>query len=159
MEANLKVRLASNKDIEAIHDLILPLAQEKKLLPRNREQIGRDLDKTWVGEKTGQIVATVCMIDFSPILWEVRALAVEQNFRSYGFGSKLLAEALLALREINLEKTPYRVFALTYVPEFFTKHGFRVTSKEKFPEKVYEVCQFCAKLDDCKEIAVEYIEK
>ena len=29
MEANLEVRLASNKDIEAIHGLILPLAQEK----------------------------------------------------------------------------------------------------------------------------------
>ena len=155
----MEVRLASNKDIEAIHGLILPLAQEKKLLPRNRDQIAGDLNRTWVGEKSGQIVATVCMIDFSPVLWEVRALAVKPNFRSFGYGGKLLAKALLALREKNLEKVPYRVFALTYVPEFFTKHGFRVTNKDKFPEKVYEVCQFCAKLNDCKEVAVEYFEK
>ena len=80
MDANLEVRLASNKDIEAIHGLILPLAQEKKLLPRNRDQIAGDLNRTWVGEKSGQIVATVCMIDFSPSLWEVRAACCETNF-------------------------------------------------------------------------------
>jgi amino-acid N-acetyltransferase len=159
MKDILEMRSASEKDIDEIFKLIIPLSEEKRLLPRDRKEIRGDLTRTWVGERHGKLVATVCMIEFSPVLWEVRALAVHEGYRTAGYGSQLLKKAMQKLREQNIKLLPYRVFALTYIPEFFTRLGFRLTSKDQFPEKVYDVCQYCARVHDCKEIAVEYYEK
>ena len=44
--------------------------------------------------------------------------------------------------------------ALTYVPGFFEKLGFRIVSMESLPEKVFGVCVICPKFDHCDEIAM-----
>jgi amino-acid N-acetyltransferase len=44
--------------------------------------------------------------------------------------------------------------ALTYVPEFFHKLGFRTVPKDMLPEKVWGVCVKCYKYNNCDEIAV-----
>jgi len=48
-----------------------------------------------------------------------------------------------------------RVFALTYVKDFFIKLGFKEISKDKLPQKVWSDCVKCHKFPDCDEIAVE----
>jgi len=47
-----------------------------------------------------------------------------------------------------------RVMALTYVPEFFQKFGFKTVNKDIFPEKIWGICVNCYKFHNCDEIAV-----
>lgn len=111
---------------------------------------------TWVYRQNNQVIASVSLIFFKPDLCEVRALAVHPQYQKQKIGKKLIGEVLHFLKNEYPVK-PIRVFALTYVPEFFQKFGFQITKKENFPDKIYEVCQFCLKKEDCREIALELI--
>ena len=44
--------------------------------------------------------------------------------------------------------------ALTYVPAFFHKLGFKTVPMETLPEKVWGVCIKCYKYNKCDETAV-----
>ncbi|MBZ5542069.1 MAG: hypothetical protein LAO07_00130 [Acidobacteriia bacterium] len=46
------------------------------------------------------------------------------------------------------------VFALTLVPDFFTKLGFREVPRERFPTKVWRDCLTCPKYFQCDERAM-----
>ena len=59
-------------------------------------------------------------------------------------------EHLAGARERGLR----RVFALTLVPEFFTKCGFTLTSLARLPEKSAEECPVCPKRFACDEHAM-----
>lgn len=159
MTLDISIRRAQAGEISSIYHLLQPLSLEGKLLPRDEEQIKSDIKNTWVAVRNQQFVGTVCLIPFSPMLWEVRALAVASGSRKSGIGKLLVQESLRQHRKSSVASLPYRVFALTYVPEFFVHLGFSITNKENFPEKVYEVCQFCARRHDCQETAVEFIER
>ena len=52
------------------------------------------------------------------------------------------------------ELRPARVFALTYRANFFCRLGFRIVSKELFPQKIWSDCSVCPKKDRCDETAV-----
>lgn len=101
-----------------------------------------------------QVVGTLSFIFFNDRLCEVRSLAVSDNLKRGGVGLRLLKNAIKKLDDAYPVR-PLRIFALTYVPGFFEKAGFTVTGKENFPDKIYEVCRYCARQHDCREIAVE----
>ena len=48
----------------------------------------------------------------------------------------------------------YRIFALTYRPAFFQKHGFKVVDKAALPHKIWADCVKCVKFPECDEVAV-----
>jgi len=52
---------------------------------------------------------------------------------------------------LGLEK----VFALTYVTEFFGHLGYSVVRKESLPHKIWTACIHCEKFTNCDEVAVE----
>lgn len=85
-------------------------------------------------------------------LAEVRSLAVASRYTHKGIGSMLLEACLQEARKMKLQ----RVFTLTASPEFFTKHGFRKTPKNKLPMKVWSDCIRCNKYPDCNEVALIY---
>ena len=47
-----------------------------------------------------------------------------------------------------------QVFALTYVPEFFSGLGFKEVEKSILPHKVWADCLKCPKFPDCDETAM-----
>jgi amino-acid N-acetyltransferase len=47
-----------------------------------------------------------------------------------------------------------RFYALTYVPDFFKKMGFRRIDRAVLPHKVWTECVKCPKFPDCDEIAM-----
>ncbi len=59
---------------------------------------------------------------------------------------RIIAEA----KSIGLK----RLMALTYVPVFFHKLGFRTVPKNTLPEKVWSVCIKWYKFNHCDETAV-----
>ena len=144
---------ANKDDINDIHNIILPYIQKEILLNRTLNQILEDIDTTWVCKHNNIIIGTVSLVQFENNLWEVRALAVKNEYHGKKVGSLLITKIIEHLKKLQINDAI--LFALTYTPDFFLYNGFNLSKKENFPQKIYEVCQFCPKQNNCHEIAVE----
>ena len=83
-------------------------------------------------------------------LAEIKSLAVAKSRTKKGIGGKLLQECLKDAKKLKITK----VFALTYVPDFFEKFGFSVIDKKELPHKIWSECIKCMYFPNCKEIAL-----
>jgi amino-acid N-acetyltransferase len=148
------IRDAQREDAAEIAALLKPYVDKKILLHRSLEEIRENAAQTVVFSESGSILGTASLVFFSPTLCEIRALVISESAQGRGIGKDLvLAAEAKALAEQNAR--PMRFFALTYTPEFFERCGYERTTKDQFPEKIYEVCNFCLRKDDCHEIAVQ----
>ena len=149
------VRRALAEDIPSIQNLLSPFVLDEILLERSKEEIVRELSWTWVAESSAsyQLLGVMNFSFFPPRFAEIRGLAVRKEAHGQGIGRQMVETAIRFLRSQHPEKAD-TIFALTYVPAFFTRLGFEIVPKEEFPPKIYEVCRFCNKQDNCKEIAV-----
>ncbi len=101
-------------------------------------------------EEDGKIVGVGSLHVFWEDLAEIKSLAVIDEYQHKGIGKKIVDECIKDARNLGIKK----VFALTYVPQFFEKLGFKVVDKSLFPQKVWTECIHCVKFNDCKEIPV-----
>lgn len=151
---NPTIRDARSGDEVAIATLLEPHVLKKIVLRRTPAEIRNHLGETVVFEEQGRLLGTASIVFFTDALCEIRALVIADELQGRGIGRRLV----LAAEEMALRKSlqrPLRFFALTYTPEFFERCGYERTNKDQFPEKIYEVCNFCLRKDDCHEIAVQ----
>ena len=73
-----------------------------------------------------------------------------EGYQGKGLGSLLAAHLIEDARALRVPQ----VFALTYVPGFFEKLGFRLVDKNLLPHKIWGDCIDCPKFPDCDEIAL-----
>ena len=144
------IRPAAPHDIQGILRLVNAHARRGELLPRTALSIRDTLPDWLVGEQDGRIVACVCLLPYTPLLAEVRSLAVDDSVKGQGWGSAIV-QALIVEAERRQVPT---LFALTRAVHFFEKAGFIVSSKEMFPEKVWRDCTICPIRHRCDETAV-----
>ncbi|HPS59163.1 MAG TPA: N-acetyltransferase [Spirochaetota bacterium] len=149
---NYRIRPAEEKDIDPIHGLIKHYAMQGVILERSREDILANLENFIVAEDSGTIIGTAAFYDYGETLKEVRSFAVDGHYHGMGIGSALLKRLI---QNIN-GKSNTRIFTLTYKPEFFSKNGFIVVSKDDFPEKIWKDCRNCKDWDNCGETALVY---
>jgi amino-acid N-acetyltransferase len=120
-------------------------------LPRSLSEIYDHLRDFSVIEDVNGSIMAVCSLG---ICWEdlgeIRSLAVIERHQGKKFGTLLVENCLEEAVSLGLKK----VFALTYVPVFFTKLGFRVIEKSTLPHKIWADCLKCPKFPDCDEIAM-----
>lgn len=145
-----QVRPAAIGDVPYIHHLLEIYASQGNLLPRTMSELYRHLRDFFVIESNGKVVGCGALEIFTEDLGEVRSLVVDDAFKGQGLGRLLVERIAAEARAIGLK----RLMALTYVPGFFHKLGFRTVSKETLPEKVWSVCVKCYKFNNCDEIAV-----
>lgn len=141
---------ATEQDIPAIQKLLIHYAGMGELLPRSRKDIVNNLTHFRVIKENEVIIACGSLEHFTEELAEVRSLMVDQHQKGAGLG-RIIVEDLIETAKLRKVR---RLMALTYVPEFFHKLGFRTVNKEIFPEKVWGICVNCYKFDNCDEIAV-----
>lgn len=144
------LRKATRHDAQQIGELVELGVREGQLLPRTLDGIRASIDDWIVAEEDGRIVGCGSLLEMSPVLSEVRSLAVAPEYRKNGVGARML-EALV--EEARARGIP-TVFALTRAVPFFEKQGFTVTAKDNFPEKVWRDCSLCPVRFNCDEIAV-----
>jgi len=96
------------------------------------------------------VIACGSLENFTQELAEIRSLMVSSEIKQKGLGSKIVSELIAMARKRKVE----RLMALTYVPAFFHKIGFKTVDKAIFPEKIWGICVNCYKFDNCDEIAV-----
>lgn len=146
----MNVRKAAREDAPSIAELVALGVQEGQLLPRPLDAIKATLGDWVVAEEGGRIVGCGSLLEMSPVLGEVRSLAVTPDYRHNGVGAKVVRALIDEARARSLPT----VFALTRAVEFFEKLGFAVTTTENFPEKVWRDCLACPVRFACDETAV-----
>lgn len=144
------LRPAAITDVPQIHELLDEYARMGNLLPRPYSELYRHLRDFFVVEIEGKIVACGALEIFTENLGEVRSLVVGKDYAGHGLGKHLVQRIVDEARQIGLR----RIMALTYVPEFFHKLGFRTVPKDTLPEKVWGICVKCYKFNACDETAV-----
>ncbi len=149
----MRIRKAVIQDTKAIHKILNYYAKQDLLLPRPLGEIYDHLRDYYVLEDTNQrhLIHGVCGLGVSwEDLGEIKSLAVSEDHQSKGLGSKLVEACLEEARSLGLRK----VFALTYISNFFVKMGFREVEKSVLPNKIWADCLKCPKFPDCDETAV-----
>lgn len=145
------VRPAAPDDVPVLADLIARHVTSGDVLPRSAESIRASLGDWIVGQDAeGRVVACGSLWSYSPLLAEVRSLVVEPGLRSAGWGGRVLGALVLEAQRRGIAT----LFTLTRAVRFFERHGFSITDKSVFPEKIFKDCQACPLIDACDEIAL-----
>jgi len=151
MSHQINIRRAVVDDVEKIYQLLKPFVKNSIILQRDRDNIFQHLQEFLVAEYDGALAGVVCAHIYGKNLAEVRSLVVDPAYQQHGVGRLLVEGCERWLTEMGVSK----VFALTYVTDFFIKRGYRTVSKESLPHKIWTVCVHCSRFADCDEVAVE----
>lgn len=149
---SVKVRGARLTDLDAIEGMVAYWAGLGENLPRERNELVRDIGSFAVAEHQGEVTGCASLYVYDSGLAEVRSLGVEAGWQHQGQGSAIVQHLLKKADGMAIKK----VFVLTRVPEFFMRQGFIPTSKSLLPEKVMKDCELCPRLHACDEVALEF---
>lgn len=150
MQGNIKVEQARVTDAKKIKKLIDSFATDGKMLPRSLSHIYENIRDFYIVKKGSTVVGCVALHVLWEDLVEVKSLAVKKNFQKKGVGKALMKSCISEAKSIGTKS----IFALTYVPGFFEKLGFKRVSKNRLPKKIWAECFHCPYFPNCNEIAV-----
>ncbi|MDO8955638.1 MAG: N-acetyltransferase [Deltaproteobacteria bacterium] len=148
----MTIRKAKISDVRQIQKLIELSAKKGEMLSRSLSELYDNLRDYYIyqEEGQGQILGTCAMHICWEDLAEIRSLVVREEYNRRGIGTKLIEACLSEAISLGL----YRIFALTYKPDFFRKFGFKVVDKSTLPHKIWADCIKCVKFPECDEMAV-----
>jgi amino-acid N-acetyltransferase len=148
----MTIRKAKISDVRQIQKLIELSAKKGEMLSRSLSELYDNLRDYYIyqEEGQGQILGTCAMHICWENLAEIRSLVVREEYNRRGIGTKLIEACLSEAISLGL----YRIFALTYKPDFFRKFGFKVVDKSTLPHKIWADCIKCVKFPECDEMAV-----
>jgi amino-acid N-acetyltransferase len=144
------IRKAQIADVKEIQKLLMTFANRGDMLSRSLSELYESLRDFYVVEEDGVLLGAAALHVVWEDLAEVRSVAVVEDAGRKGIGSRLVQACISEAREIGLK----RIFCLTYKPDFFGKHGFRLVDKAELPHKVWGDCIKCPKFPDCDENAM-----
>ena len=144
------VRKADMQDIQPILDLINSYAAKGIMLPRTEFEMSENIRDFSVAYSGGKLVGCGALHFYSPVMAEVRSLAVAPDNRTQGIGLLLVKALVREAKDYGLDA----IFAFTYVPGFFAKMGFHEVERGELPLKAWKDCLRCPKFHSCDEIAV-----
>jgi amino-acid N-acetyltransferase len=150
LEAPVTVRKAAMRDVHPILDLINSYAAKGIMLHRTEFELSENIRDFSVAYSGDRLVGCGALHFYSPVMGEVRSLAVAPDLRTHGIGW-LLVDALVREAEAYCLDA---LFAFTYVPGFFAKMGFQEVERGELPLKAWKDCLRCPKFNSCDEIAV-----
>ncbi|MDR0485806.1 MAG: N-acetyltransferase [Elusimicrobiota bacterium] len=143
----MKIRTAKVGDAMKIHELVEYYADNREMLHRSLNAIYENIQEFVVVEDEGDIVGCGALHITWGDLAEIKALAVSEDYKGQGLGRKIVA----TLQNNAVDLGVYKVFALSFKPDFFKKLGYEVISKETLPHKIWSECINCHLFPDCGE--------
>jgi amino-acid N-acetyltransferase len=146
----IDVRKASMQDIPALLELINGYAAKGIMLPRTEFEMSENMRDFMVAYAGNQLVGCGALHFYSPVVGEVRSLAVAESHKTNGIGRMIVDSLVYEAKLYGLDA----VFAFTYVPGFFGRVGFHEVERGELPLKAWKDCLRCPKFECCDEIAV-----
>jgi amino-acid N-acetyltransferase len=144
------IRKAELRDVPTLYQLINHYAEKRITLPRALVELYENVWEFTVAEEDGVILGCGALKIYSADLAEVRSLCIVPGITSRGLGRTITDSLLDEAAQLGLKSA----FALTVVPGFFEKLGFREVPRERFPTKVWRDCLQCPKYFQCDEKAM-----
>ena len=144
------VRPAVVADAKSIMTLVNELAVQQVMLPRSPASVIENIRDFVIAEVDGQFAGCGALAITWTDIAEVRSLAVAPAMQRHGIGRKLVDALVQDAKRLGIP----RLFAFTYVPDFFAKMGFTHCQHEDLPHKVFNDCMHCPKFSACDEIAM-----
>jgi len=148
----MTIRRARVFDVLEIQSLIKYYADTDKMLPRSLNELYENIRDFWIEEENGVIIGCVALHVIWDNLAEIKSLAVKEKHAKKHIGKQLIDKCIEDAKILGVGK----VFALTYIPKYFKKYGFKEIPKEELPHKIWSECIKCTKFPDCGEIALLY---
>jgi len=148
--AEIELRKAVLADISAMADLINEYPGRGTMLPRTAFELAESIRDFVVAYDGPTLVGCGALHIYSPDAAEIRSLAVGSGSQKSGIGPRIVEALELEASEFGLAK----VFAFTYVPDFFSKLGFGQVDRSELPLKAWKDCLKCPKFKACDENAV-----
>jgi len=131
------IRQATHNDVKGIHKLINPLEAGGYLIKRGKERIDHEIENFFVIEHDKKIIGCAALYPYIDHI-EFACFAINKNYQSKGFGSKLYNYC----ESIARDKKYKYLFALTTRTEhWFIEKGFKEESIQKLPKKRLESYQ------------------
>lgn len=145
-------RQAKFSDVEEIYNLIAGYAAQGIMLPKTHNVLYENIREFIVAEEidSKKIIGTGALHLTWNELAEVRSMAVHEDYKRHGVGAEIVKKLLEEGKEVGVKK----FFTLTYSPKFFQSLGFKTTTKETLPHKIWKECIECPKFPNCDEIAM-----
>jgi len=144
------IRKATVRDIDSIQELINFYAEKDKMLPRSLNELYENIRDFFVYEKDGKVLGCAALHVAWEDLAEIKSLAVAESKQKKKIGSMLVESVFEDARNLKVK----RIFALTYLPTFFERFGFKKVAHSKLPHKIWSECIKCVKFPDCEELAM-----
>lgn len=130
----LTIRPAKTTDVRAIRDLIDVYSVDGSLLSKATVTIFEQIQEFLVAEIDGSVIGCGALHVMWEDLAEVRTLAVKPDQARHGIGSQILEQLLANARDLGIK----RVFCLTFMKDFFARHGFVEIDDTPVGHEVYE---------------------
>jgi amino-acid N-acetyltransferase len=151
----IRTRSAVLPDVDSIHAIIQPYAEDGTLLPRDIHELSENVRDFVIAEREyplhkNRIAGCGALHLYGMHLAEIRSIAVSPEHKGLGIG-RLLVEALV---QESRRHAIGCVCLFTRTPGFFRHMGFQVALRQELPDKIYKDCIHCPKLHDCDEIAM-----
>ncbi len=146
----MKIRPAHVDDVPAIHALIKVHAERGKMVPRQFDELFANLRAYVVCEWEGKVVGCAATHIFWSELAELKGLAVADEFQGRGIGAALSEACRQEMQRLGVRS----LFALTNVPGFFEKIGYRRIEKDALPRFIWGECIRCPSFPVCNEEAL-----
>jgi amino-acid N-acetyltransferase len=130
--------------------LIAHYASEGLMLPRSASSLTSSLHYYVVADDDGQVTGCGGLQQYTDDSAEIYGLATTPVGSPPGTGRAIVEALICRARDESIQK----VFALTLVPGFFAKLGFKNVEHRDLPLKVWKDCVACPKFGNCDEIAM-----
>ena len=144
------IRKATVADVRKIQKLVNFYAKKERMLPRSLNELYENIRDFFIYTEGNNVYGCCALhVDWEDLA-EIKSFAVESKRRGKGIGKKLIANCLKDARALKMRK----IFALTYIPEFFEVFGFSIVDKKELPHKIWSECIRCMYFPNCKEIAM-----
>jgi amino-acid N-acetyltransferase len=147
------VRKSKVRDIPKIYHLLTEFGRDGLLLPRSLSELYDVIRDFYVAFPDGdedQLLGTCALHVCWEDLGEIRSLAVARGHQGHDLGRSLVEVCMEEARQLGLT----RLFALTYIPDYFQRFGFRPIDKSELPQKIWADCFKCVKFPECDEVAL-----
>jgi amino-acid N-acetyltransferase len=146
----ITLRTADRSHAAKLHALITANLEEGRLLPRRLGELEVHADRFTIAVRGRTIVGCAELAPLSPVVAEVRSLAVAPSVRGNGVGTKIVEELRRRARREGFEK----LCAFTHAPAYFIHMGFSIVPHLWLPEKIFTDCVGCPHFRRCGQYAM-----
>lgn len=131
------LRRARSEDVGGVLELITPLEASGALVRRSREQLETEIDRFWVIERDGLVIACAALYPHPDAgMGELACLAVHEGYRG-GRRGELLLGALE--REARRQGLTHIFVLTTQTAHWFLERGFRRADRSALPSSRREL--------------------